>query len=106
MQILTEIKVLEGAQDDAVEALQNTCDAVEALQNKLEINGTTLKIAWGKKKVKKAKAPPPGMGGAPAPLLQSVRAGTAPPPPANTGPGPVLYPSQDPHQLATKLANA
>jgi len=84
-------------------------EGARLLHNNLAVNGTHLKLTWGKRKPDGSSAgggpavlPPPGMG--------RVESGSvpAPPPPGMAPPpgvGAALYPSQDPRNLAAKLTS-
>jgi len=88
-------------------------DAARMLHNNLVINGTHLKLTWGKRRSDESAGgggtgsggggvvPPPGMGRLDASFPPP------PPPPGMSAPpgvsGAMLYPSQDPRNLAAKL---
>lgn len=78
-------------------------DAAKNLNGKLEIKGTYLRLAWGKKQAARSGgSAPPGVKGAPSQF-------SGPPPPgmrAASTPGltPIHYPSQDPSNMAARFA--
>lgn len=83
-------------------------DAAKNLFGALEIKSTPLRIAWGKKQTPRGPpgtAGPPGVKGAPSnfsgPLPPGIRATTTAP-----GLAPIVYPSQNPNNMAARFNEA
>lgn len=77
-------------------------DAAKNLQKSLEIKGTKLRLAWGKKQnPRPGMSAPPGVRGA---SLPSEFSGPAPPGVRSGGLAPISYPSQDPSSMAARFS--